>query len=55
MSRDKIDSEFAQAKINSQMPLDEKRKLADYVIDNSDSINHTQIQFKAILAILRGK
>jgi dephospho-CoA kinase len=35
MARDGIDREEALRKIRSQMPLAEKAKLADYVIDNS--------------------
>ena len=35
MARDQFTREQALARINSQMPLSEKRALADYVIDNS--------------------
>lgn len=47
--RDKIDIEYAMSKINSQIPLDEKRKRADYIIDNSDSIIATKRQLMTIL------
>ena len=36
MARDGVDRDEALRKIRSQMPLSEKAKLADYVIDNSD-------------------
>ena len=36
----------------SQMPLDEKLKYADFVIDNSKDINHLEIQIKLILSKL---
>jgi dephospho-CoA kinase len=37
MARDGFSEEEARGRIASQMPLAEKVKLADYVIDNSDS------------------
>lgn len=36
MNRDNISYDYALSKINSQMSLDEKAKLAHYVIDNSN-------------------
>lgn len=41
MKRDNISYEEALNKINSQMPLDEKIKRANYVIDNSGNIEDT--------------
>lgn len=49
MDRDGINESFAWSKINSQMPLKEKRDLADYVIDNSHSISDTRKQFNNLL------
>jgi len=37
MSRDGITKEQADRRINAQMPIEEKVKMADYVIDNSGS------------------
>jgi dephospho-CoA kinase len=42
--RDGIDREEAMRKIRAQMPLEEKKKLADYVIDNSGSLERTAEQ-----------
>jgi dephospho-CoA kinase len=44
MLRDAIDLEAAEKRLASQMPLDEKRALANYVIDNSKTREHTQAQ-----------
>ena len=57
MARDGIDREEAERKIASQMPVAEKAKLADYVIDNSGDRVATQRQvervYEALLAELR--
>lgn len=42
--RDGIGREEALRKIRSQMPLEEKRNRADYVIDNSGSLERTEQQ-----------
>lgn len=39
MERDRISKEDALKKINSQMSMEEKKKLADIVIDNSGNLN----------------
>lgn len=41
MKRDDISEDFALEKINSQMSLEEKKKLADLVIDNSRDLEDT--------------
>lgn len=42
--------EQAEKRISSQLPLDEKRRLADDLIDCSQSIEHTEIQVRECLA-----
>lgn len=49
VGRDVIQKEYAQMKINAQMPLSEKADLADYVINNSFSILRTKKDFLKIL------
>lgn len=49
MDRDKISVEYAEQKIASQMPMEEKIKLADYIIDNSSSVLETKKEFNKIL------
>ncbi len=40
MNRDNIDEDFAKRIIQTQMPIEEKRKLADYLVDNSGGLEH---------------
>lgn len=49
IGRDSIKKEYALLKIESQMPIDDKVKLADYVIDNSLSILTTRKEFNKII------
>ena len=44
MARDACSREEAQARIDAQMPLDDKKTLADFVIDNSGERSHTREQ-----------
>jgi dephospho-CoA kinase len=48
MARDGIDREEALRKIKSQMPLAEKAKLADYVIDNSGVSTATELEVRRV-------
>ncbi|MDP9727936.1 dephospho-CoA kinase [Alicyclobacillus tolerans] len=48
MKRNQLSEEEAKARIASQMPLDSKRKLADYLIDNSLTLEHTREQVQSI-------
>lgn len=50
MERDNITEDYALAKIQSQMSMKEKKKRADYVIDNSFSIIETKKQLMQVLA-----
>lgn len=49
MERNGLSMEEAEARINSQMPLSEKRPLADAVINNNGSIEETKEQIVAVL------
>jgi dephospho-CoA kinase len=44
MERDGLTAEQAELRIAAQMPIEEKRKLADTVIDNSGSLEETERQ-----------
>jgi dephospho-CoA kinase len=48
ISRDGLTQEEARARIASQMPIEEKLKLADYTIDTSGTLRQTQDQVEAI-------
>jgi dephospho-CoA kinase len=47
--RDHLTETEAQKHIDAQMSLAEKRRLADYVIDNNGSLEELEIQVKAVL------
>jgi dephospho-CoA kinase len=49
IKRDKISRDEAVKRIKSQMPMNKKMELADYVIDNSCEMFETQKQLKDIL------
>ncbi len=44
IGRDSLTEEEARKRIETQMPTDKKRDLADYVIDNSGSVEQTREQ-----------
>ncbi len=52
MARDGSAREHALARLRSQLPIEEKRKLADHVIDNSGSLAETERQVRALYAKL---
>lgn len=49
MERNKYTENEAMARIQSQMPLKEKKVLADYLIDNSGTLEQTRTQLSGIL------
>ena len=53
MTRDEIDAEAARARIDAQMPIDEKREKADFVVDNSGSLDELDAQIDALVAWLQ--
>ena len=53
MARDHISREEALSRMRRQMPLAEKVKYADYIIDSSGSKEHTIEQTRAVYASLR--
>jgi dephospho-CoA kinase len=55
MARDNLTREDARARINSQLSITEKRDKADYVIDNSGSVDSTREQAAALFSVLKAK
>jgi dephospho-CoA kinase len=55
MARDKISREEALAKVRSQISIEEKRRFASELIDNSDSKDKTLIQVKNAFDRLKKK
>jgi dephospho-CoA kinase len=53
MARDTIDRKKAEAILNAQMPIDEKRKYADFIIDNNGDLDSTKNQVEALWEELR--
>jgi len=49
MKREELDKLEAKKRIEAQMDIEEKRKLADYVINNNDSLEKTEEQFEQLL------
>lgn len=54
MLRDNLDKHQAKLRIEAQMPLDEKRLLADQIIDNSGSFSETRAQVGKLWNTLTG-
>jgi len=52
MERDGLNDADARARIGSQMPIAEKAKLADHVIDNSGTREETERQVRAVYGAL---
>jgi dephospho-CoA kinase len=53
MLRDHLTREEVQNRISRQMPLEQKMKYADYVIDTSETKEHTLDQTRRVYASLR--
>lgn len=49
MKRDGLDEAEARARISAQMAIEEKRKLADVIIDNSGSLQATEAQIEQFM------
>lgn len=52
--RDNLKDEQVLDRINSQMSLDEKRNLVDFIIDNSFDLKNTKEQLEKVLASIVG-
>ncbi|MCP4036792.1 MAG: dephospho-CoA kinase [bacterium] len=55
MSRDACTEAEARARIDAQLPIDEKRELASHVIDNSGSEEDTRTQVEALYRSLTAR
>ena len=49
MARDACTADEAERRIEAQLPIDEKRMMADHVIDNSGTIKETRAQVVALV------
>jgi dephospho-CoA kinase len=48
--RDSISYEQVMERINSQIPLNDKKEVVDFIVDNRGSFEETKVQLKIILA-----
>ena len=55
VARDEASEDEIRVRIRAQMPLDQKRDLADHVIDNSGSLAETRRQVEALYRDLAGE
>lgn len=55
IARDRLSREEAERRIASQLPIDEKRARADYLIDSSGTHGDTDRQVAELIATLRQK
>lgn len=53
IARDSLSHDEARSRLDAQMPIDEKKTLAERVIDNTGSIEHTREQVIEIIYELR--
>jgi dephospho-CoA kinase len=51
--RDGINKYYAQKKLDNQMDIEEKKKLATFVIDNSSDIKHLQDEVEKLVAQIK--
>jgi dephospho-CoA kinase len=52
MSRDTLKIDQVMDRIRAQMPIDEKKKFADFIIDNEGSLENTKLQLDFIITQL---
>jgi len=55
MTRNNLSESEATQRIASQMSIEEKRKRAHYVIDNSGELRETQKQVENLLTLIKNK
>lgn len=49
MERNSYSEKEARQRISSQLPIEEKRKKADYIIDNSGTVKETEVQVDELI------
>jgi dephospho-CoA kinase len=53
IARDQVTDKEARSRLDAQLPIDKKRKLAGRIIDNTGSVEHTREQVLGIIKELR--
>ncbi len=54
MARDGVDETAAEAALRAQLPIEDKRRRADFLVDNSGSVAETRKQVKELWVRLKG-
>jgi dephospho-CoA kinase len=55
MARDGLSREAAAARIKAQMPIDQKRALADYIVENTGTLEQTREQVRTLWQTLQAQ
>ncbi len=55
LQRENFTQKEVKMRINAQMPIDEKKKLASYVIDNTKDLKHLQVEVEKFIAFVKQK
>ncbi|MFY0542947.1 dephospho-CoA kinase [Brevibacillus sp. H7] len=55
MERDELDEEQAHKRLRAQMPIEQKKEQADYVIDNTGTREETERQVEQLLTELKSE
>jgi dephospho-CoA kinase len=53
VTRDGMSVEDARSRLDAQMPIDEKRRLADRLVDNGNTLEHTLRQVESVIEELK--
>lgn len=53
MNRDGMSADDARSRLEAQMPIDDKRRRADRLVDNGKSLQHTRRQVESLIEELR--
>ena len=53
MNRDGMSVDDARSRLDAQMPIDEKRRLADRLVDNGNTLEHTRRQVESVIEELK--
>jgi dephospho-CoA kinase len=53
VNRDGMSVEDARSRLDAQMPIDEKKRLADRLVDNGNTLEHTHRQVESVIEELK--
>jgi dephospho-CoA kinase len=53
VARDGMSVDDARSRLDAQMPIDEKMRLADRLVDNGNTLEHTHRQVESVIEELK--